>query len=270
MQMHSFISDLLPFLEENAISTLYERNATFCADVNKTAIATPINIFVCPSAPDRDLAPTNTYVPSLLISPSSQKSTGMTKTMLDALDKKFTATYKGAITDYSVPAHASRKLAQSVGYILEDNSIKELPSMFPLPDTKKLLAALLPVLVSSAVVEISERTRAAQITDGLSHTFMLTEVAGRPQRWQFGLHTSLGEPLTSAWADPSIVFKIKGVATADGTCLLNCDNNGGIYSFHGESVNFLFADGHVDSLHTDIEPALLLGLMTPAGGDRHE
>lgn len=267
VQWHNFIADLLPFFEEGGIDAQYHRDAVFCAPENAIAIGTPLNIAVCPSAPEREAAPTNTFIPSLLITPSAQRASGIAGAALDILDKKYKATYQGGITDYSVPANADKNLATSLGYKVASNSIRELPSMFPWPDTNKLLQGVLPLLIGSGSAEFNERTRGKQITDGLSHTFMLTEVAGRPQHWQAGARMQMDEPLVSAWADPSIVFKIKETKTPAGKCLINCDNDGKIYSFHQEGANFLFADGHVDYLESNIEPRLLLALMTPDQGD---
>src|SRR5262249_49418270 len=117
------------------------------------------------------------------------------------LDHQFSGPYQGAITDYVIPVKATKDLANSLGYKVTD-SFAELPSMFPLPPHKRIESAVLPALLGPAVLEIKEQTRARQITDGLSRTFMMTEVAGRPQHWQAGTHTGTKEPLDCAWANP--------------------------------------------------------------------
>jgi prepilin-type processing-associated H-X9-DG protein len=134
-------------------------------------------------------------------------------------------------------------------------------------DDKLARSKIITLITGSGEIVFSGRIRAAQITDGLSRTFMLTEVSGRPARWQMGVRTGLGEPLPAAWADPSTVLRIRGVSDPPGRCLLQCDNHDEIYSFHPSGVNFLFADGHVEHLDESTEPRIILALMTPNQGD---
>src|SRR3990172_3791027 len=96
------------------------------------------------------------------------------------------------------------------------------------------------------LVELAVQTKAAQITDGLAHTIMMTEVAGRPQHWENGVRTARLEPLASAWADPGCaLFDIRGIATEGEKCAIGCANtseeDGEIYSFHTGGANFVFA-----------------------------
>jgi prepilin-type processing-associated H-X9-DG protein len=121
-------------------------------------------------------------------------------------------------------------------------------------------------------VELSHHTKASKITDGLSHTMMMTEVAGRPQHWEMGLRTGRHEPLPSAWADPSAaLFDIRGIATEGQKCALQCANtsesDGEVYSFHDAGANAVFADGHVTFLSAELDPRLLFAFVTPAESD---
>ncbi len=108
--------------------------------------------------------------------------------------------------------------------------------------------------------EIKQQTRARQITDGLSHTFMMTEVAGRPQHWQAGQRVPTGEPVDSAWANP---LGMGCLLDGDGTAILQQDNEYQIYSFHPGGANFVFADGHVELFDETTDPRIILAIMTP-------
>lgn len=265
IQAHSFFADLLPYFEENAIASQYHYDAFFCAPQNIPAIANAFNFAICPSAPDRDPAQSNHFVVSQWTSASFIQQFGASA--VASLDAKYSTTYTGGISDYSVPLRAENQLAQSLGYQTPKKSFDELRSAFPLPETNKLIKDLLGILNSPGFVDVSERMRAAQITDGLSKTFFMTEAAGRPQHWRSGSRTELHEPLMSAWADPMIGLLIRDPESKTGTCLINCDNEANIYSFHADGAVFLFGDGHVTLLSDDTEARVLLAFMTPARGD---
>jgi prepilin-type processing-associated H-X9-DG protein/prepilin-type N-terminal cleavage/methylation domain-containing protein len=270
MQMHNYMVDLLPFLEEGGADAQYDRNAMFCAPQNFSAIATSLIVTICPSAPSRELAPETNFVPSLLFS-ESDRADPVFGPILAKADKKYSTVFRGGITDYSVPIQVEDGLARILGYKVAIGDSVGLPSMFPSPieqGSQTLALQFRAISDSSGVMELARQTRAAQITDGLSHTFMMTEAAGRPEHWQMGVRMPELEPLNSAWADPWTALRIKGTLMADGQkCVFQCGNAGEIYSFHPEGVNFLFADGHVEFLPAETDPHVIVALMTPNQGD---
>ncbi len=257
---HGLFIDLLPYLEEGAVKAQYNEDAWFFEAANATAIAIPLSIALCPSAPDRDPTVTGFFKPSQIAGPAV---TGQYSKVFQKLDAKWSGSFRGAITDYGAPLKASRGLANSLGYEVTD-SFAELPSMFPLPPAEKALAGIVQAMLGPIPFEMKEQTRARQVTDGLSHTFILAEDAGRPQRWQVGIHTGTNEPLDCAWASPmGMGFTLRG----EGLPILQQDNDHAIYSFHPEGVNFLFADGHVAFLEESTEPRIIVAIMTPNGGE---
>jgi prepilin-type processing-associated H-X9-DG protein len=262
IQSNSFFAELLPYLEENAVAAQYHRDAHFCAAENSATIATVINVAVCPTTPRDELVVKNESIPSQWFAGSLNKTFGK---FFSALDPKYSITYQGAVTDYGVPVRAAKLLALQLGYKIDINSETELRSVCPWPAGKKIAKDC-----ASGSVAIREQTRAAQITDGLSNTFLMTEDAGRPQHWRNGVRSFVREPLTSSWADPLINITIRDPDGKDRTCVINCDNEANIYSFHPNGVNFLFADGHVIFLDDGIDPRLLLAYMTPDKGDNQE
>jgi len=207
-------------------------------------------------------------VPSLLVSESTRSQL---KGLFDKLDKKYTASFEGGVADYTVVTGSSRRMTQAAGYKAD-----RLESMFPSPiggpgALLEFVSKTAPVMKAPGKAEFRVRTRAADVKDGLSKTFMLTEVAGRPHHFRFGQRSPAGEPLVSAWSDPYIAIDISGENIGgERGCAMQCDNDDEIYSFHPNGVNFLFADGHVKMLPEDTEPKLLLALMTPDGGEGTE
>ncbi|MEX0978238.1 MAG: DUF1559 domain-containing protein [Pirellulales bacterium] len=259
--MHGVLVDLLPFIEEGNIDALYDHKAMFFAPQNAAAIAMPMGIAHCPSSPGDREPVSGTFKMSQMATPSVMEQFGAA---FDALDAKYTGTYRGTTTDYAVPVKAAKAYANSLGYNVSD-SFAELPGMFPLPPLSEILPSILLALIGPSAVIFNERTQVREVTDGLSHTFMMTEAAGRPEHWEKGNRTYTDEPLPCAWANPLAMGVFINGETGDPA--MQKDNNHEIYSFHPGGVNFLFADGHVEYLAEDTPPRLILGLMTPSHGE---
>lgn len=269
IEMHNCIVDLLPFLDSTTLYAQYHRHAMFCAPENADAIAAPLRFAVCPSAPSRQTTPANTFVPSLRFAQSDREHP-LFGAILKRADNKYSTTFEGAVSDYAVPLQVEDGLARALGYKVPEGSQPGLRSMFPSP-LEEGTAALGPkfkALADGGRVELSIHIRARDVKDGLSHTMTFAEVGGRPQHWSMGKRNSKFEPLVSAWADPWISFRVKGFFTPDQErCVLDCDNDGEIYSFHPGGVNLLFADGHVDFLSADTDSLLILAFVTPDQDD---
>ncbi len=122
------------------------------------------------------------------------------------------------------------------------------------------------------------------ITDGLSHTIVLTEDAGRPQFWtKAGRLTTDDHPggsnppvlqgvvAGSAWADPAADCPINGISSDGldaGGCVMNCTNNNEPWSFHSGGTNNVFCDGSVHFLAETLDPTLVCALVTRAGAEK--
>jgi prepilin-type N-terminal cleavage/methylation domain-containing protein/prepilin-type processing-associated H-X9-DG protein len=270
--VYSYFVDLLPFLEETATSTLYDKKALFCSAANAQLVNQILPIAICPSTPDRESTPMRRYVPTLSLPEAGRAFYGKAYARLD---EKYNLSYQGAPTDYAVPEQVEDGFANLFGYKVPKNAPMGLPSMFPSPlnvEGSKTAQRWNGIMKTPGTVELSYHTKASQITDGLSHTMMMTEVAGRPQHWEMGLRTGRHEPLPSAWADPSAaLFDIRGIATEGQKCALQCANtsesDGEIYSFHDVGANAVFADGHVTFLSAELDPRVLFAFVTPAQGD---
>lgn len=125
-------------------------------------------------------------------------------------------------------------------------------------------------------LEPDKPTPFARITDGLSNTILVGELAGKNDVWQQGKST--GQQLSGfyggqgGWADAtSAASKLYG-STADGTispgsCGVNCSNDYGLYGFHAGGANVLLADGSVRMLSETTDINVLVGLITRTGGE---
>jgi prepilin-type processing-associated H-X9-DG protein len=111
-------------------------------------------------------------------------------------------------------------------------------------------------------------TRPRHVADGLSHSFLLFEDAGRPEWWISGRKQDdriAGAGLV--WSDPRQYF-IVGLSPECGlTTVMNCTNFDEIYSFHEGGANFLYGDGSVRFHAQDIDLETFVSLFTRAAHD---
>jgi prepilin-type processing-associated H-X9-DG protein len=115
---------------------------------------------------------------------------------------------------------------------------------------------------------------AAAVTDGLSQTVAIVEVAGRPFLWRNGV-AATGTAPHGAWADPEYEIGISGAdhlaygsGAGNGRCAINCTNDNEVYGFHAGGANFLFADGSVRYVGAQIDERIFAALITRSARDK--
>jgi prepilin-type N-terminal cleavage/methylation domain-containing protein/prepilin-type processing-associated H-X9-DG protein len=109
--------------------------------------------------------------------------------------------------------------------------------------------------------------RAAEVLDGLSHTWMWYEAAGKPFIYERGVF--LKEDASSnnkfRWASPETWMTINDYCGE--SQIINCDNVNKPYSFHDGGTNIAYADASVRFHTDDLDPQLFVALLTMAGED---
>lgn len=267
IRMHSYVSYLLPHLDAG-VSSLYNHDVNFADTGNHPALRAPLPTLLCPSAPSRDTAPSHEFVPSLLLT-SSAKEDAIVGRMVEPMDRKFSATFEGALSDYTVIAMIHKDPIRAIGLEHQQNWGLGRHGMFPYPlnNIQDLIERGKKLVLSSNEDTFETRLALADITDGASNTIMMVEAAGRPERWQHGKRTKVQEPVEGgAWGDVRGPLQINGLQE-DRLCVLQCDNRDEMYSFHSGGANFLFADGHVEFLAANMDPRVLFARITPHDGD---
>lgn len=115
-------------------------------------------------------------------------------------------------------------------------------------------------------------SKLSQVTDGTSHTIMVAEDAGRPENWVKGQKLLLDLVADGVgWADPDCGYSVSG-SSADGLveggpCVVNCNNDSEVYSFHPGGAHVLFADGSVRLMTETVDHVVFVDMCTRQGGE---
>jgi prepilin-type N-terminal cleavage/methylation domain-containing protein/prepilin-type processing-associated H-X9-DG protein len=124
------------------------------------------------------------------------------------------------------------------------------------------------------LLQINSPAKVGDVTDGLSNTIMIGEIAGRPQVYQQGRAVPGATTQGAGWGDPLNGESWMAGSLFDGTgstgpCVINCTNltTRGLYSFHSGGANVLLGDGSVRLLSSGINPGTFAALVTRAGGE---
>lgn len=110
--------------------------------------------------------------------------------------------------------------------------------------------------------QTSAAPRVADISDGLSNTWLLVEDTGRPQFWGSGSQGQYSAG-NEKWADPANRITIQVFCGTP----INCNNGNEIYAFHPGGSNFALGDGTVRFFAANIAPRIFVALYTRAGGE---
>ncbi len=162
----------------------------------------------------------------------------------------------------------------------------------PIRGVDPVLAAAIPSFPAgnlNGMFQADKKTRIADVTDGLSNTIMMPEIAGRPFVWQKGTKVAAALQTywngSGGWNDATCSNASLAGSPADGTyatnpctaqpcarsavrvCLINCSNDLGLYAFHTGIANVGMGDGSVRTLTASSTPFFVAALVTRANGE---
>lgn len=123
---------------------------------------------------------------------------------------------------------------------------------------------------------VTRRLRTSDIADGAAQTFLVVEMADKPNHWRAGrlsedrLDKPQNPALQGQWAAPNWNHLRSHSAdgkTQFGPCAVNCSNQAALYGFHDGGANALFVDGSVKFLKAGMSQEMLIALVSIAGGE---
>lgn len=140
------------------------------------------------------------------------------------------------------------------------------------PDAQRIAAAN---TTECPALKDNGRRKLSAIHDGVTHTLLLAEFAGRPDHWIMREKQPTNAALQwpnwwGPWASyQSSIFKTWSAdgRTPGGPGTINCNNNWGIYAFHPAGANALFCDGGVRFLPVGLDRDVFASIVTRAGGE---
>lgn len=123
----------------------------------------------------------------------------------------------------------------------------------------------------TGILQVNRTWSIPEISDGTSNTLMMSEDAGRPDRWIAGKMTDAGIAQDGGWANRDNEYIVHGydvaAGSSPGTCHTNCYNGNEVYSFHQGGANHVFADGSVHFITASMDIREFVKLITKQAGD---
>lgn len=285
---------VLPFLDQAPIYNLFNFNTIWSDPVNYPATTASLPVMLCPSAPSKEsrVAPSaNTYA-------NKPPYTSVVSGNPTAAYPDPTTTNGGyGACDYMALSGARASIWGSSGDPIPSAALSPnltLPGNTPTTKENRF----------TSTMHSTMSRRVAQVTDGLSNTFMIVECAGRPTFYRSRQRVvatvpsgaNMGAVLMNkdgwGWADPGFSGAIDG-ATYDGyttnsavkgnaplqnatacaggvcagTCFVNCNNDSEMFSWHVGGAMVLMGDGSVKYISENMGNLLIGALATGDAGD---
>lgn len=235
---HGWSTKLLPHLGYTELARTYHFDKPWWDEANQPAVNTQIPTYVCPTSPTEHVR-------------KGLKAVGSQQEFPDRTM---------AIGDYMILR----------GYLDYAAS--------PPPVDNRVMGMLMGLTDPGARGQaVDTRPRRELVTDGLSHTAMISERSGRPGYWVKGkkesdVNTQFG--FDGGWASYQSVwprtFEADGkTITTEGVGpkTINCNNGFGVYSFHSGGANVVFGDGAVHFLNDKINSYVFLALLSRQRGE---
>ncbi|WZO98019.1 DUF1559 domain-containing protein [Isosphaeraceae bacterium EP7] len=231
---HYFLTFLLPFAEQQQVFNTYNIRLDSRERVNSTTVGTQLAMFACPSTPEADRYH-----------------------VFDDTNVQSSATYTGikmAMTDYAV-----------------NNGIEVNLAATGLVDP---ISGQIAMLRNATDALPNNQTRHSDVTDGLTNTFLVSEIAARPFRYRGWRKLATFVPSAGTgggWADYDSGYTTHGF-TVDGLknpgpCHTNCTNNNENYAFHPGGANSLMGDGSVRFIKSTLDIRIFARLLSRSGGE---
>lgn len=234
---HSWRVLIMPFMEEQSVSSKYDWNKNWYDEPNLTTASQKFQIFNCSSTPVAN-SPVNIPV----------ASSRDTDTACPSISGAILGT-----SDYESCTGVKKNVLAS-------------PDPYANSNTEPTFGALNKDTI----------TRLKQYSDGLSKTLLIGECAARPDVWR-GKTKTLEVNQCVGWADNLGPFKVDPMlstgiktpkAAAGQGVPMNATNDGEFYSFHPGGIVVVFCDGSSKFINENIDLVVFCATVTRSGNER--
>ncbi|SFJ43985.1 DUF1559 domain-containing protein [Planctomicrobium piriforme] len=227
---------ILPYLDQATLSAKWDENKNFAEEPNRTLAATPLSVYMCPSSPT---------------DPVSEYTAPSTSTWLGVAGS---GTLRQGIVEYAASGHVCVSNCSGTPYyanmkagILENDSSGALGALRVMP---------------------------RDVTDGLSNTLLVVELAGgnKIYKGKPAVITTNTAIQKRSWANYATLTMFKmGVALGDqygGNCAINCNSDYlNAYSFHTGGAQAVLGDGSVRFLSENLDYDTVWKLVGRSDGE---
>jgi len=232
---------ILPYVEQDNLAKMYNFSQPFFTPGNQAVISTHLKVFQCPSTPKNPRL-YQLSVPKNTLYPGQPAYS-----------------YQASASDYGV---VSGILGRGWDVIVGQ------------PAGGHREGALTNYVVRDPTPSVNKPTN---VTDGLSNTILLPEIAGRPDLYRAGQMVTPTSPFDTygaGWGDPLNGENWFAGSLYDGTgdkgpCLVNCTNltGRGMYAFHTGGANAVLCDGSVRFFTATTDPKIIAFMVTRGKGE---
>jgi prepilin-type N-terminal cleavage/methylation domain-containing protein/prepilin-type processing-associated H-X9-DG protein len=263
----SMMVPMLPYMEQDAISSIYTYNVDCFDPANSAVIQLGFPLMRCPSTPVDATSVTYTNNAANYISggnASFAPPNGQNPPSKNVLGGPIYPTTKTTPTGY--PGDYA-----GIGQVktVKDANGKEIGFANP------LVTVPWAGFGSKGATRQNALTKVGEIRDGMSNTTLISEAVGRSFLYVKGAPPAPMPNGTTGviWADSDNRITVTGTAyngsgAGTGPCVINCNNlSGDIFSFHPGGANVCYADGHVAFMSEQIGLNILVALVTKGGGE---
>ncbi|MEZ6129355.1 MAG: DUF1559 domain-containing protein [Planctomycetaceae bacterium] len=225
----------LPFMDQSGLAADYDYESPWCSLKNRNAIATPLALFTCPSAPGLNRV-------------DQFHVAGAAATDYASVNRVVKGVYSD-VFGVPIPSQAARQ-----GALAEYQANRASQITDGMSST---------LMLAECAARPDAFVLGAAMTDAQFLVYNDDEIVRHGSK--LVADDGIG------WADPDAGFHVKGVqpdgVTAYGPKFVNGINSGETYSFHSGGAQTLLSDGSVHFLSENIDGWVYVSLCTRSGGE---
>jgi prepilin-type N-terminal cleavage/methylation domain-containing protein/prepilin-type processing-associated H-X9-DG protein len=225
-QPYAWTVDILPFIEQQNVYNLYNKDRPWGGAVNRAAVAARIKVFVCPSSPGGD-DPAARHIP-----------------------------YGRGALDYIAQYNVNAVALPYVGFAVPLSLRNDPTGMGAF--ARNLHRPLL------AITDGTSNTTLLNEDAGRNQHWQMGRYVGQhdPDGPESGAWANFNIVATHPW----IKGWNPATNTVGGPCAVNCTNGGEIYAFHIGGANMLLCDGSVHFLNQSTSLGVIVMLVARSDG----